>query len=111
MTKMLIEAGANIQARNNTTGCVPLHDAAEHGNFEAVKQLLELGAPHLPRSADGELPIDFAKSGGHANIVSFLGKTEIAYQKSNEIMLSLNFQKIIRRRQPLFISFSGITAP
>lgn len=70
---MLVDAGANIQSRNNTTGCVPLHDAAENGNFEAVEQLLELGAPHLPRSSDGELPSDFAKAGGHINIVNFLG--------------------------------------
>ena len=73
--KSLVEAKANMQARNNGTGCVPLHDAAKEGNFPAVKQLLEMGAPHLPRSTFGELPTDYAKEGGHTQIVEFLGKS------------------------------------
>lgn len=71
--RMLVEAKANIQSRNNDTGCVPLHDAAHYGNFDAVKTLLELDAPHLPRSSFGELPVDFAKEAGHTQIVEFLG--------------------------------------
>ena len=70
---MLVAAKANIQARNNTTGCVPLHDAAKQGNLDAIKELLRLGAPHMPRSSDGELPQDYAKDAGHHDIVEFLG--------------------------------------
>lgn len=77
MVRMLVDAQANIQARNNGTGCVPLHDAARHGNLEVVKTLLELGAPHMPRSTFGELPIDYANEGNHRNIVTFLGKKKI----------------------------------
>lgn len=69
---MLADAGANIQSRNNTTGWVPLHDAAKNGNFDAVKQLLDLGAPHLPRTTFGELPVDFAKEQDHTKVVAFL---------------------------------------
>lgn len=71
---MLVEAKANIQARNNETGCVPLHDAARAGNIFVVKTLLRLGAPHMPRSSDGELPMDYAKDGGHHDIVQLLGR-------------------------------------
>lgn len=73
MVRMLIEAKANIQARNNGTGCVPLHDAARQGNLEVVKLLLELGAPHMPRSTFGELPIDYAGDGDHKDVIKFLG--------------------------------------
>lgn len=95
---MLIEAKANIQARNNATGWVPLHDAgiclrytkrkltsmnkcyqstAKHGNLNAVQELLFLGAPHRPRSSDGELPIDFAKEFGHTDIEKYLGNGQL----------------------------------
>ncbi|XP_059607389.1 tyrosine-protein kinase Shark isoform X2 [Phlebotomus argentipes] len=70
--KLLIDSNANIQARNNETGCVPLHDAAEHGNLDAVKVLLEASAPLRPRSACGELPIDFARDKGHSHVVEYL---------------------------------------
>lgn len=78
MVKILVEAKANIQARNNSTGCVPLHDAAKEGNFEAVKELLALGAPYMPRSKFGELPADYAKQAGHTIIADFLGNTKLA---------------------------------
>lgn len=70
---MLHEAQANIQARNNSTGCVPLHDAARQGNLEVVKELIKLGAPPLPRSSYGELPIDYAKDGNHKDVMKFFG--------------------------------------
>uniref|UniRef100_A0A1L8DKX5 Tyrosine-protein kinase n=1 Tax=Nyssomyia neivai TaxID=330878 RepID=A0A1L8DKX5_9DIPT len=71
MIKLLIDSKANIQARNNETGCVPLHDAAAHGNLDAVKVLLAAHAPLRPRSSSGELPIDFAQEKGHTHIVDF----------------------------------------
>lgn len=74
MVKLLVDAKANIQARNKGTGCVPLHYAASKGNFDAVKRLLEMGAPHLPRASDGQLPIDYARESGHSQIVEYLGK-------------------------------------
>ncbi|XP_055703901.1 tyrosine-protein kinase Shark isoform X2 [Phlebotomus papatasi] len=72
MIQLLIDSKANIQARNNETGCVPLHDAAEHGNLEAVRVLLNAHAPLRPRSSSGELPIDFAREKGHNHVVDFL---------------------------------------
>lgn len=70
---MLVEARANIQARNNGTGCVPLHDAARQGNMPALIELLQLGAPYMPRSTYGELPVDYAKDGAHKDAITFLG--------------------------------------
>lgn len=64
---------------------MPLHDAAKEGNFEAVKELLALGAPYMPRSKFGELPADYAKQAGHTIIAEFLGNAKKAskYHKKN----------------------------
>lgn len=70
--KLLLAANANLTARNNTTGCVPLHDAARQGNLPAVKELLAHGAPLRPRSSYGELPIDFAREGAHHDVAAYL---------------------------------------
>lgn len=73
--KLLVDAKANMQARNNGTGRVPLHEAAEKGNQGAVQQLLELGAPYMPRTTFGELPIDFAREASQTTVTAFLGNT------------------------------------
>lgn len=73
LVKMLIQANANVHARNNETGCVPLHEAARAGNMDIVKELLDAKAPHMPRSALGEFPSDFARENGNTEIVDYLG--------------------------------------
>lgn len=69
---MLIDASANIQARNNATGCVPLHAAAGQGHLAAVQALLAHAAPHMPRTTSGELPVDFAREHGHHECADYL---------------------------------------
>ncbi|KAI8122408.1 Tyrosine-protein kinase shark [Lucilia cuprina] len=68
----LIAANANVQGRNIKNGYVPLHEAAKHGNLDAVKELLAVKAPLLPRTSMGEFPIDLAKEANHTAVVSFL---------------------------------------
>lgn len=71
---MLVEAKANIQARNNETGWVPLHECANNGNLPVLKYLLELGAPHMPRTSSGLFPIDMADQSRHNNIADYLSR-------------------------------------
>lgn len=73
LVRMLIQANSNVHARNNETGCVPLHDAARSGNLDIVKELLEAKAPHMPRSVYGEFPSDYARDNEHTDIVQYLG--------------------------------------
>ena len=51
--RMLLEAGADVNARDEWRGCTPLHTAADRGNVAATRMLLEAGANpsgvHLPR--------------------------------------------------------------
>lgn len=70
---MLVEANAYIDARNNSTGRVPLHEAANSGNLEVVKFLIELGVPHLPRCTFGQVPAQLARDAGHIATAEFLG--------------------------------------
>lgn len=72
MVRTLIIAKAHIQSRNNESGFVPLHDAAKYGNLDAIKEILEANAPHMPRTSSGEFPIDFARENYHNKVVEFL---------------------------------------
>jgi len=71
--EQLVLANKNlIQSRNNTTGLVPLHEAAKVGNLEIVKALLKKNAPHMPRTLNGLFPRDYAVEKGHAEVVEYL---------------------------------------
>lgn len=73
MVKKLVDAQAFVDARNNDTGRVPLHEAAGAGNLEVVKLLLEQGVPHLPRTIRFETPAQLARRAGHPETAEFLG--------------------------------------
>ena len=85
---MLIEANANLQARNNSTGWVPLHEAAASGNLEAVKELLSCRVPHMPRALSGELPIDFAEENGHLPVIDYLSKIKLIFIIFSHILVN-----------------------
>lgn len=61
-----------MQGRNIENGHVPLHEAAKHGNLEAVQELLAAQAPLLPRTSSGEFPFDLAKEAGQTAVEQFL---------------------------------------
>lgn len=73
---MLSSAKAHIDARNNDTGRVPLHEAAHHGNFDVVRLLLDWGVPHMPRCTENKTPVQLAKEAGHTMTVEYLGKNK-----------------------------------
>lgn len=65
---------ANIQARNTTTGDVPLHDAASHGHKEVVKELLSLNAPANPRNNENLVPAQLARANNFIECAEILGE-------------------------------------
>lgn len=72
---MLVDAGACINVRNTYTERVPLHEAAINDNFEAVKLLLELGGPYMPRCVRDITPAQFARYFDHTTVAEYLGNT------------------------------------
>lgn len=61
-----------MEGRNIDNGYVPLHEAAKHGNLEAVQELLSAQAPLLPRTTSGEFPFDLAKETGQTAVEEYL---------------------------------------
>ena len=63
-TQKLIEAGADVNAREDQ-GWTPLHFAAkDSGNLEIVRALLDAGAEVDAENADGEPPLSLAAGSG-----------------------------------------------
>ncbi|MBC8987901.1 ankyrin repeat domain-containing protein [Pedobacter sp. N36a] len=71
ITKMLLEAGADVNAKQQA-GLTALHAAAQIGNIEIIILLLEHGAALDIRMEGGKLPTDLAKEKGFPEIASIL---------------------------------------
>lgn len=69
------EKGFSIKARSQD-GATPLHLAADHGNMEAVKWLVEKGAYLNVKDKRGRTPKLVAKEAGNKMIVKFLQDKE-----------------------------------
>jgi len=73
----LIDAGANVdavhQSRWGKTNRTALSFAAEKGHIEMIKLLLSHNADPSIADEDGKLPIDWARSFRHPQIVDLLG--------------------------------------
>jgi ankyrin repeat protein len=70
VVRMLLNAGAKIDAKMNN-GVTSLIAASIVGHEEIVKLLSKSGAD-TEIKVEGKKALDFAKDGGHSNIVSFL---------------------------------------
>ncbi|TGZ68501.1 hypothetical protein CRM22_004220 [Opisthorchis felineus] len=58
--------------RKDSSGCTPLHYAAEHGRHCMVRCLLRLGVTILDRNADGDTPMHLAAQHGRNKVVQYL---------------------------------------
>ena len=73
--RQLLKAGADVnsrQARGNT----PLHTSAHLGDAASVEALLAHGADAALRSDDGKSAADYARDGGHEDLVRRLEAAE-----------------------------------
>lgn len=61
-----------------------MHDASKSGNLEAVKELLDAHAPHLPRTTLGEFPIYLAQEAGQGEVVKFLSEYKLPAAKTKK---------------------------
>ncbi len=72
--KMLVEAGADVNARQQA-GFTPLHAAAQNGDEAATRMLLAAGADRQARADNQQSPLDMALLGGHGPVAELLGET------------------------------------
>lgn len=68
---MLVEAGANIDARD-TFGDTPLHTAAMKGYTDMVNALIDAGADPSVKNNDGRTPHDLAVFYGQSDAATIL---------------------------------------
>jgi hypothetical protein len=68
----LVQAGANVNAREKVKGCSALHMAARRGNVLVAQALLEGGADIEARDKYGDTPLHRAVKCGQAKMVAFL---------------------------------------
>ena len=58
MATLLLDRGADINAKDNKGGNTPLHYAVEYGNIEMATLLLDRGADVDIKNNDGYTPLD-----------------------------------------------------
>lgn len=65
-----------LDAQGPYNGLTPLHDAIWHGHLEAVRVLIDAGAPLFLRTHAGLTPRELAEQYGYADVASTLAKAE-----------------------------------
>ena len=71
--KSLLEAQPEVVNTTETNGYTALHLAAQQGNGEIIKLLLEHGADINAIAADGQTPMEVAIKHGHDAAMWFSG--------------------------------------
>ena len=72
MVQLLIDAGADIEAKDDEMYYTPLHCACEVGELEVVKMLVEAGADVCDTDCDGDTCLTVAAYYGHTETVRYL---------------------------------------
>lgn len=71
IVKALIESGAQVN-RQNKDGMTPLMACAKHGDKTIAELLMSAGASIHVKDKNGDKAGDYAKAGGHDEMISFL---------------------------------------
>jgi uncharacterized protein len=72
IVEMLLEHGADINARDRETGATPLWFAASFGRLDAVRMLLQHHADRDQADSQGVSPAQAAMKNGYTEVVAAL---------------------------------------
>jgi len=72
MCKLLVEAGADVNAQDHRSGETALQLAAYYNRIENVRYLLEKGADAQLADLDGYTPLSLAEKWGHKEVAELL---------------------------------------
>ena len=72
VARILLDQGADIEAREGESGSTPLHVAAGWGRVSVVKLLLDRGALKSVRNKAGKSPLEVAVESGHGDVAALL---------------------------------------
>lgn len=72
VTKMLVKAGADLEAGTAVAGATPLCAAAQEGHLEVVRVLVKAGADLEAKTVVDGTPLYMAAAGGHSEVMSAL---------------------------------------
>jgi ankyrin repeat protein len=72
VVQLLVEKGANVNAKDNESGATPLHHAASWGRTEVVTFLLENGADASIRTKGGDTALESAVVAGQKEVAELL---------------------------------------
>ncbi|KAL8325257.1 hypothetical protein RB597_008493 [Gaeumannomyces tritici] len=75
VARLLIEMGADIEAKSSDGGYTPLHQAAQNGHEAVARLLIEMGADIEAKSSDGGYtPLHQAAQNGHEAVARLLAE-------------------------------------
>ena len=74
IAELLIDNGANVNAKDDQFGGTPLHGAAMEGHRETAELLIAKGAYVNAKSKVGVTPLDLAEAHNHTETANLLRK-------------------------------------
>ena len=96
---MLVELGVDIEAKDDRAG-TPLHFAADRGQVEAIKVLVQLGAQLGAQDASGETALQTCVRCGHHQAAQVLRELERAARARKAAATKERTQQAARQDTP-----------